>query len=155
MPARIAVVLLIASAVAAQTPKDEVKALEKSCKGGAAPDCVQLAERYVEGQGVSRDEEKATDYYEKACGLGLGPACLELAHRRRSGKGTKPDVEKAAELYQQVCTWDIATGCAELARHAGSRGGDRAASGTSGGAARPRVRREASPLRAVGSGPCT
>ena len=95
----IAVALLLASVATTQAEDDDArKALEKSCTGGAAPECIQLSEMYDAGTGVGRDVEKATDYVEKACELGLASACFELGHRRRRGVGTKVDLEKATEL---------------------------------------------------------
>lgn len=55
-----------------------VKSLGKSCKKGNAISCSNLAYMYENGQGVSRDFDRAMSLYGKACQNGESQACEKI-----------------------------------------------------------------------------
>ena len=49
---------------------------EKECDAGSADRCRRLAATYAFGEGVEKDEARATDLYERACEMKDAPACV-------------------------------------------------------------------------------
>ncbi|MDR1250108.1 MAG: sel1 repeat family protein [Treponema sp.] len=63
---------------------------------------INLAERYLSGEGVKKSREKAADWYRRSAEQGFpqGQACLGVCYER--GVGVKRDLEKAVEWYKKA-----------------------------------------------------
>lgn len=97
-----------------------MSALEEACERSARV-CAALAERCASGQGVERDEARATRLYMRACRERR--ACAEAARRYAEGIGVEADLLLAAELNALGCGYGQPAACRELARaHAEGRG---------------------------------
>jgi TPR repeat protein len=90
---------------------------EQTCQGGDARSCGLLAKMYDNGDGVQRDEGRATELYRKSCDMGFGPACYVLGMRLRfQGKDNL-----SITTFRRACDLGHADGC-EMAGN-GYRGG--------------------------------
>jgi localization factor PodJL len=69
--------------------------------GNAAAD-YELAVRFAEGKGVTRDFKLAAKYYEKAADQGLAPAQYRLASLYEKGLGVAQDKLRAKSLYTKA-----------------------------------------------------
>lgn len=65
-----------------------------------------LAQLYLYGEGVARDERKAAMYMHKAVDAGVIGAFCELANMYAEGVGVSRDLNKARLLYQQAIKHD-------------------------------------------------
>jgi TPR repeat protein len=93
----------------------DVAACANECDAGSADRCRRLAATYAFGQGVDKDEEKATALYEHACDMKDAPACLFGGQMHEFAHGVPRDYAAAAHLYQRACEMDYAAGCYNLA----------------------------------------
>jgi TPR repeat protein len=84
---------------------------ESECDGGSADRCRRLAASYAFGEGVVRDEAKATSLYEHACDLGDPPGCVFAGHMHEYARGVPKDEARAAALYGRACDAGWAAGC--------------------------------------------
>jgi len=94
---------------------------QKSCDGGWAPGCHQLAESYEQGEGVPKDVSKALALYLQACDGESVDGCVSAATLYL---GSDPAVArdlvaatraygKALVLYKESCESGNQTDCAE------------------------------------------
>lgn len=93
----------------------DVATCERECDAGSADRCRRLAASYAMGQGVSKDETKATGLYEHACAMKDPPACLFAGQMHEFEHGVPRDYAKAAEFYGRACDLGWAPGCYNLA----------------------------------------
>ncbi len=100
--------------IAPGTCSDAV-ACETECDGGSADQCRRLAETYVFGTGVGKDEARATGLYERGCELGDPAACVYAGRMHEFAHGVPKDDERAARLYARACDLAWAAGCYNLA----------------------------------------
>jgi TPR repeat protein len=70
---------------------------------------------YAFGQGVDKDERRATALYGQACDMGDGPACVFAGQMHEYAHGTPKDDARAATLYGRACDLRWAAGCYNLA----------------------------------------
>ncbi|HTB72604.1 MAG TPA: tetratricopeptide repeat protein [Polyangiaceae bacterium] len=88
---------------------------ESECDAGSADRCRRLAATYAVGNGVAKDEAKATALYEHACEMKDPPACVFAGQMHEYAHGVPKDVAKAARLYETACDAGWAAGCYNLA----------------------------------------
>ena len=87
----------------------------KECDAGAADRCRRLAATYAFGQGVDKDEARATALYEHACDMKDAPACLFSGQMHEFAHGVPKDDAAAARFYGRACDLEYAAGCYNLA----------------------------------------
>ena len=88
---------------------------ESECDAGSADRCRRLAATYAVGDGVARDEARATALYEHACAMSDPPACVFAGQMHEYAHGVPKDDAKAARLYESACNTGWAAGCYNLA----------------------------------------
>jgi TPR repeat protein len=93
----------------------DLVACERECDAGSADRCRRLGASYAFGQGVDKDEARATGFYEHACDMGDGPACVFAGQMHEYAHGVPKDDERAAHLYQRACDLAWPAGCYNLA----------------------------------------
>ncbi|HEX3344403.1 MAG TPA: hypothetical protein VHS09_07505, partial [Polyangiaceae bacterium] len=77
----------------------DLGACEKECDAGSADRCRRLAATYAFGQGVDKDEARATALYEHACAMKDAPACLFAGQMHEFAHGGPKDDTAAARFY--------------------------------------------------------
>src|SRR5579871_6806360 len=87
----------------AQSAEIDSALLAKATSGDAAAQ-VQVGEAYAEGKGVTRDPQKAAEWYKKAADAGSISAELHLAvlYRDGAGKTFPRDAQQAAAWYRKA-----------------------------------------------------
>jgi uncharacterized protein len=93
----------------------DVALCESECDGGSADRCRRLAASYAFGEGVAKDEAKATGLYEHACDLDDAPACVFAGQMHEYAHGVPKDEARAAALYGRACDARWMAGCYNLA----------------------------------------
>jgi TPR repeat protein len=88
---------------------------EQECDAGSADRCRRLAATYAFGDGVPKDEARATALYERACEMTDAPACVFAGQMHEYAHGVPKDDAKAARLYETACTAGWPAGCYNLA----------------------------------------
>ena len=74
------------------------------CRADNADSCNNLGVLYGRGEGVSKDNHKATELYEKACHLGDTEfGCSNAGVHYFNGDGVFTDKQKAFELFEKGC----------------------------------------------------
>jgi TPR repeat protein len=94
---------------------DDVSVCEKECSAGSADRCRRLAATYSLGQGVEKDEARATALYERSCAMGDPAACVFAGQMHEYAHGVPKDDAKAAGFYKRACEAPWAPGCYNLA----------------------------------------
>ena len=94
---------------------DDVSVCEKECAAGSADRCRRLAATYAFGQGVEKDESRATALYERACAMNDPAACVFAGQMHEYAHGVPKDDAKAASFYKRACDLSWAPGCYNLA----------------------------------------
>lgn len=92
----------------------DVTACEKECDAGSANRCRRLAATYAFGEGVEKDETRATALYEHACDMDDPSACVFAGQMYEYAHGVDKDDAKAARLYGRGCDLQWAPGCYNL-----------------------------------------
>ncbi len=93
----------------------DAPACEASCDAGSADQCRLLAVAYEFGQGVSRDEGRATALFVRACELGDAPACLSSGQMYEYQHGVPKNDARAVGFYERSCNLGYPAGCANWA----------------------------------------
>lgn len=93
----------------------DLAACERECDAGSADRCRRLAVTYAFGQGVEKDEARATALYERACGMRDPSACMFAGQNHEFAHGVEKDDAKAAQFYERACDLQWAPGCYNLA----------------------------------------
>jgi TPR repeat protein len=91
-----------------------VRILEKRCDWGNAHDCLELADRHRQGEGVAADHARAAPLYEKACAEDLFEACAGAAWVYERGEGVTRDAARTHALYDKACTGGDLFSCGHL-----------------------------------------
>ena len=87
---------------------------EAECDAGSADRCRRLAATYATGEGVGKDEARATALYERACAMKDAPACVFAGQMHEYAHGVPKDDAKAAGLYETSCNAGWVPGCYNL-----------------------------------------
>ncbi|MFH0903370.1 MAG: tetratricopeptide repeat protein, partial [Pseudomonadota bacterium] len=92
-----------------------VRAAAKSCNGGDAAKCLELADQH--SAAVAKDPTQARQVVAllgKACELGLPEGCHRIAAAYQDGTGVARDPGRAADLYEKACAQGFAESCVAL-----------------------------------------
>ncbi len=92
----------------------EVAEARARCEGGSAAHCFELANGYVGGGVVKKDDAAAVRYYGLACDGGHAEACRDLAVHLEMGWGVAADAEGAREKRERACELGFQKACEEL-----------------------------------------
>jgi TPR repeat protein len=87
---------------------------QKACDSGNVDGCANLGFLYGNGQGVTKDDFKASTLLQKACDGGHAEGCFNLGIDYAHGDGVTQDDFKAAMLYQKACNGGYTRGCTNL-----------------------------------------
>ncbi len=93
----------------------DLAACERECDAGSADRCRRLAATYAFGEGVDKDEARATALYEHACDMQDPSACVFAGQMNEFAHGVVKDDAKAARLYERACDLRWVPGCYNLA----------------------------------------
>jgi len=93
----------------------DLAACERECDAGSADRCRRLAATYAMGEGVTKDEARATKLYEQACDMKDPSACVFAGQMNEFEHGVVKDDAKAARFYERACDLGWAPGCYNLA----------------------------------------
>lgn len=93
----------------------DVPLCETECDAGSADRCRRLAATYATGQGVGKDEARATELYERACDMSDPSACVFAGQMYEYAHGVPKDDARAARLYERSCDVGWTAGCYNLA----------------------------------------
>ena len=88
---------------------------ERECDAGSADRCRRLAATYALGQGVEKDETRATGLYEHACEMQDPSACVFAGQMHEFARGVPKNDAKAARFYDLACGLGWAPGCYDQA----------------------------------------
>ena len=80
----------------------DLLSLKKQAKAGDRVSQFQLGNRYLEGDGVKQDYEKAFSWFQKSAEQDLAPALLNMGECYFHGVGVEKDQEKAMSYYTQA-----------------------------------------------------
>src|SRR5882672_4273775 len=89
---------------------EDLDVCRKECDAGSADRCRRLGVTYAFGQGVDKDEGRATALYGQACDMGDGPACVFAGQMHEYAHGIPKDDARAATLYGRACDLRWAAG---------------------------------------------
>ena len=84
----------------------------QDCAADRARGCAALGSRYLEGDGVAPDLNRAYAAYARACEL--GERCAAVGYLHQEGLGVPGDPAEAARWYAVACERGEAEGCANL-----------------------------------------
>ncbi len=87
-----------------------------ACESVDASSCNDLALMLTRGDGVEKDEKKATEFFARACDYGSALACNNLGIRHENGRGVLVDVNRALVSFQRACDQSHGPGCSNLGR---------------------------------------
>lgn len=85
-----------------QTPEQKFAEVKRKAESGNAKDQLGLARMYYNGDGVTKDDAKAAEWYEKAAGQGNAFAQYNLGMMYAKGEGVSKDPAKAAEWWHKA-----------------------------------------------------
>ena len=93
----------------------EVSLLERGCVLSSAASCHFLARKFMGGDGVDANKQKAISLYSKACDLGEMSACASFGWFTLFGVAAEQNPSKAKELFDKSCEGGDALGCSYFA----------------------------------------
>ncbi len=96
--------------------RQEAVLLEKSCKGGFAPGCAQLAMQLISGDGVKRNPGRAARLLQPLCEKGDGECCNSLGVLFATGDGVPRNKPRAIDAFSRACDVGDAMGCENVKR---------------------------------------
>lgn len=91
-----------AMTLAPPPPAAGTEALRSAAANGDARAQFIIAGRYLDGQGIAQDFDKAFAWYQQAASRGLAPAQYRLATLYELGKGTPADPQQALAWYERA-----------------------------------------------------
>lgn len=85
-----------------QTPEDKFFGVKQKAESGNVKDQLGLARRYYNGDGVTKDNVQAAEWYQKAAEQGNDFAQYKLGAMYDNGEGVTKDAAKAVEWWQKA-----------------------------------------------------
>ncbi|MGC2047435.1 MAG: tetratricopeptide repeat protein [Gallionella sp.] len=85
-----------------QTPEEKFAEVKRKAESANAKDQLVLARLYYNGDGVTKDNAKAAEWYQKAAEQGNAFAQYNLGMMYDKGKGIPKDAAKAVEWWQKA-----------------------------------------------------
>jgi TPR repeat protein len=89
----------------------DLEACERECDAGSADRCRRLGATYAFGEGVPKDEARATALFSQACDMKDPSACMFAGQAYEFAHGVAKDDAKAASFYQRSCDLKWVAGC--------------------------------------------
>src|SRR5262247_2585455 len=86
-----------------QQKPDDVEKLSAECEKGQLASCTALGIDYLDGRGVTKDENKARALLERACGGNDARGCNNLGIIYAEGLSVPKDGARAVQLFRKVC----------------------------------------------------
>ena len=92
---RMAILLcaLIPNCTAAEETCNVPTECQEECDAGSAAACSTLGYAYMEGQGVTKDDDQAVTLFKKACDSGNAYGCSNLGFMVKDGRGISKSLE--------------------------------------------------------------
>ncbi len=87
-----------------QTPEEKFAEVKRKAESGNEKDQLGLARMYYNGDGVTKDDAKAAEWYQKAAEKGNAFAQYNLGMMYDKGEGVPKDAAKAVEWWQKAAT---------------------------------------------------
>ncbi|NBX77440.1 MAG: sel1 repeat family protein [Proteobacteria bacterium] len=97
-----------------QAQNSKLKAIElfsRACDLGAASGCVNLANCYQQGIGVSADLTSSNKLFAKACEKGDRESCHKMGVNHELGIELEKSVMKASNFYEKACRLGMKSDC--------------------------------------------
>ncbi len=110
----ITLILWITNLSAAATNEQRKQFIE-NCENGDAISCHNMGLMYAHGDGVSKDELQALEFYTKACDKNYYTSCSKAAFIYEESQAVEQDMKKAFKLYSKACGGGDAFGCHNVA----------------------------------------
>jgi len=85
-----------------QAPEDKFAEVKRKAESGNTKDQLGLARMYYNGDGVTKDDAKAAEWYQKAAEQGNAFAQYNLGVMYDKGEGVTKDAAKAVEWWQKA-----------------------------------------------------
>jgi len=85
-----------------QAPEEKFAEMKRKAESGDAKSQFGLARMYYNGDGVTKDDAKAAEWYQKAAEQGNAFAQYKLGAMYDKGEGVPKDAAKAAEWWQKA-----------------------------------------------------
>ena len=85
-----------------QTDEEKFAGLKQKAESGDAKSQLGLARMYYNGDGMTKDNAKAAEWYKKAAEQGNALAQYNLGTMYQKGEGVTKDAAKAAEWLQKA-----------------------------------------------------
>ena len=85
-----------------QSPEDKFAEVKRKAEAGSSKDQLGLARMYYNGDGVTKDDAKAAEWYQKAAEQGNAFAQYNLGAMYDKGEGVAKDPAKAVEWWQKA-----------------------------------------------------
>ena len=85
-----------------QSPEDKFAEVKRKAESGDAKAQFGLARMYYNGDGITKDDAKAVEWYQKAAEQGNVFAQYKLGEMYDKGEGVSRDAAKAAEWWQKA-----------------------------------------------------
>ncbi len=82
--------------------EERITGLKQKAESGDAKSQLGLARRYYNGDGVTKDDAKAAEWYQKAAEQGNALAQYNLGTMYQRGEGVTKDAAKAEEWLQKA-----------------------------------------------------
>lgn len=89
-----------------QTSEEKLAEMKRKAESGDARSQFGFARMYYNGDGVTKDDSKAAEWYEKAAVQGNAFAQYKLGEMYFRGEGVAKDVDKAVEWWQKAAAQD-------------------------------------------------
>lgn len=84
------------------TPEEKFSGLKRKAESGDAKSQMGLARMYYNGDGVTKDDAKAAEWYRKSAEQGNAFSQYKLGAMYDKGEGVPKDAAKAAEWWQKA-----------------------------------------------------
>ncbi len=95
---------------------EAAKFYEKACMAEPPQEegCNGAGMRYLHGEGVEKDRDRAIELFEKACEHGSMWGCNNLGVQYNEGTAIRQDKRRARQLFERACQGGIENACEAL-----------------------------------------
>lgn len=100
-----------AGAQPSDASRPSIDDLTRDCNNNYPDACDILGMRYLNGDGVAKDEAAATAMFKRACDLGDAEGCYDLAFSYDKGQGVQQDDHLSASAANRSCNGGYLPGC--------------------------------------------
>jgi TPR repeat protein len=115
-------ILLTTNTYAAATDAQREEFIN-DCENNNSVACFNMGLMYSNGDGVTKDDTKALEFYTKACDRNYAKACSNAALLYEESPTLQTDMKKAFKLYNKACGGDDAYACHNVALHYSNKEG--------------------------------